>query len=129
MDIKAEFKSKLNLEDIMITEASFNRAEDSLDELTLELKIDRKIEELENNRFKVYLAVYVGDNENKLSINVKSLAVFSMEHYQDVLVERNALAIMFPYVRSYISTITTQPGMCPIVLPAINIVSMLNKER
>ena len=31
--------------------------------------------------------------------------------------------------RSYISTITTQPGMAPILLPAMNIVAMLNDQK
>ena len=36
---------------------------------------------------------------------------------------------MFPYIRSYISSITTQPGMSPIVLPAMNIVAMVNDQK
>ena len=45
------------------------------------------------------------------------------------ILERNAIAILFPYNRSYISTITTQPGMAPILLPAMNIVAMLNDQK
>lgn len=45
------------------------------------------------------------------------------------ILERNAIAILFPYIRSYISTITTQPGMAPILLPAMNIVAMLNDQK
>ena len=36
---------------------------------------------------------------------------------------------MFPYIRSYISIITTQPGMAPIVLPAMNIIAMINDQK
>ncbi len=32
---------------------------------------------------------------------------------------------MFPFVRSYITLLTTQPGMEPIVLPAINVLSLV----
>ena len=42
---------------------------------------------------------------------------------------KNTIAILFPYVRSYISIITTQPGMTPIVLPAMNIVAMINDQK
>ena len=45
------------------------------------------------------------------------------------ILERNAIAILFPYIRSYISTITTQLGMAPILLPAMNIVAMLNDQK
>lgn len=44
------------------------------------------------------------------------------------LIERNTIAIMFPYLRSYVSTLTTQPGMAPIVLPPMNVVAMLNQK-
>ena len=45
------------------------------------------------------------------------------------MLEKNTIAIMFPYIRSYISSITTQPGMSPIVLPAMNIVAMVNDQK
>lgn len=45
------------------------------------------------------------------------------------ILEKNTIAIMFPYIRSYISSITTQPGMSPIVLPAMNIVAMVRPEK
>lgn len=45
------------------------------------------------------------------------------------LVQENTLAIMFPYLRSEISLITTQPGMRPITLPVLNIVKLLENMR
>ena len=45
------------------------------------------------------------------------------------MLEKNTLAIMFPYLRSYISIITTQPGMNPIVLPAMNIIALVNDQK
>lgn len=40
---------------------------------------------------------------------------------RDVLLQKNTLAILFPYLRSQISLITAQPGLSPIVLPPMNI--------
>lgn len=45
------------------------------------------------------------------------------------MLEKNTIAIIFPYIRSYISIITTQPGMPPIVLPAMNIIAMVNDQK
>ena len=45
------------------------------------------------------------------------------------IIEKNTIAIMFPYIRSYISMITTQPGMNPIVLPQMNIAAMVNDHK
>lgn len=55
--------------------------------------------------------------------------VFITEQENNGLLEKNTIAIMFPYIRSYISSITTQPGMTPIVLPAINIVALINDQN
>lgn len=44
-------------------------------------------------------------------------------------VENNAVALMFPYIREYISTITGKAGMHPILLPPMNIIAALNKEE
>ena len=41
--------------------------------------------------------------------------------------EPNVLAIMFPYLRSIISTITCNSGREPIILPTINIASLFEK--
>ena len=62
-------------------------------------------------------------------VNVKGRSIFSTKQENKDLLEKNTIAIMFPYIRSYISSITTQPGMAPIVLPAMNIVAMINDQK
>lgn len=39
----------------------------------------------------------------------------------------NAIAIMFPYLRSQVSLMTAQPNMPTLVLPPVNINSMIKK--
>lgn len=41
------------------------------------------------------------------------------------LIEINTLSIMFPYIRSQASLVTTQPGLEPIQLPLINVEALL----
>lgn len=41
--------------------------------------------------------------------------------------EKNAIAIMFPYIRSQITLLTSQPNLKPIVLPPININALFEK--
>jgi preprotein translocase subunit SecB len=40
----------------------------------------------------------------------------------------NAPAIAFPYLRAFISNLTLQSGLEPIILPSINFVQLANKE-
>lgn len=59
-----------------------------------------------------------------MNVKVIASAKFSMDNDDIDLVrsimDTNAVAIMFPFVRSQVSLLTTQPGMTPVVLPPIN---------
>lgn len=44
------------------------------------------------------------------------------------LIETNAVAILFPYVRSLVSTITANANVTPLILPPINVVELI-KQR
>lgn len=51
------------------------------------------------------------------------------EEIKDDLVNKNAIAILMPYLRSEVSLLTAQPGMECVVLPAFNINKMLEKQN
>lgn len=48
---------------------------------------------------------------------------------KDVLLNSNAVAILFAYVRSQLTLLTAQPGTEPIVLPVMNIAKMLEESE
>ena len=75
------------------------------------------------------LKVTISDEEELVFVDVTGRAVFSTEQKKNDMLEKNTLAIMFPYIRSYVSIITTQPGMNPIVLPAMNIIALVNDQK
>lgn len=123
MQIKTPYESTLKLDDIYISECSFKRSEADISDLELHLQIDKNIEVLvPDERYKVSLSIRVKEDEDRLSIFANCVGIFSIQNQPNqVLIHKNAVAIMFPYLRSYVSTISTQPGMTPIVIPAINI--------
>lgn len=124
MNFRNDYQSPLKLNKLEIIEASFkNDAQE--ESLELGLSANREINELGNNQYEILLSVFVADKDQKLSVMVKSRGIFETEDATKGLIERNAIAIMFPYMRSYISLLTTQPSMAPIVIPAINIVSLV----
>ena len=102
---------------------------DSLESLELGVQVERNLTKLDDGLFEVLLETTVSDEEEKVFVNVKGRAVFSTRQENMDILEKNTIAIMFPYIRSYISSITTQPGMAPILLPAMNIVAMLNDQK
>ena len=129
MNIKTDYESPLVLKNIIITEGHFKRNEDSLENLELKVGVSHDVERLSEREYKITLELNVADREEKLSVFVKGMAIFETKQENQMLIERNTLAIMFPYFRSYVSTLTTQPGMTPIVLPAMNIMTMLAQKE
>ena len=125
MNIATNYESPLVLKNIMITEGTFKRSEDSLEDVELQVNVSHNVNQISDREYKIILELSVADPQGKLSVFVKGMAIFETEQKTRTLIERNTLAIMFPYFRSYVSTLTTQPGMMPIVLPAMNIIAML----
>lgn len=129
MTIKSKYESPLVLEKIEIVESSFKKKDDPLDGLELGVQVEYSLNKINDETFEVILITTVSDEDEKIFVSVKGKAVFNASQENMDILEKNTIAIMFPYIRSYISIITTQPGMNPIVLPAMNIVAMVNDQK
>lgn len=129
MEIKTEYKSVLNMLDLKIIDSSFHMSEEGIQETELGISFDRKIEKTDTDTYKVLLGITAGNDSKTLFAEAKCLGIFKTSNDNYLLIERNAIAIMFPYLRSYISSLTTQPGMQPIVLPPINIMALLSEQE
>lgn len=129
MEVKSKYESPLILEKIEIVESTFRKKDEHLDSLELGVQVEHNLREVGKDIFEVLLEATVSDEEEKLFVNVKGRAIFSTKQENMDILEKNTIAIMFPYIRSYISIMTTQPGMTPIVLPAMNIIAMVNDQK
>lgn len=129
MEVRSKYESPLVLEKIEIVESNFRKKDEVIDGLELGVQVERKLNKLDDGFFEVLLETIVSDEEETVFVNVKGRAIFSTQQENMDILEKNTIAIMFPYIRSYISIITTQPGMNPIVLPAMNIVAMVNDQK
>ena len=67
------------------------------------------------------------DSENKaMHIEVKAEGFFEFDHEitdkeKDIFFKTSAPAILFPYVRAYIGTLTSLSGIAPVILPTLNL--------
>lgn len=82
--------------------------------------------------FQLSLTAYIKDKKDTINIEVDIVSYFvfdsKIEKGQlDKLFFVNAPAIIFPYIRSYITTLTALSGIDPIILPTLNL-SALGKE-
>lgn len=72
--------------------------------------------------------------EEKPVANITCEAVFSfpnkpqIDHIPDFFYP-NALAIVFPYVRAFISTMSLQANLRPIMLPTFNLINLKDKFK
>jgi preprotein translocase subunit SecB len=84
--------------------------------------IDRK-----QNLFKLRLDVIILDENENLMIEISSISTFSFQKASknlNSLFFLNSPAIVFPYIRSYISTLTMLSGINPIHLPTLNLTKL-----
>ena len=83
----------------------------------------------EDNRFELSLGVRIEDEGKNLLIEVDASATYILEGEVSEKMLRtffylNAPAILFPYIRAYIATLTTLSGMAPINLPTLNLTQL-----
>lgn len=129
MKVRSKYESPLVLEKIEIVESTFRKKDESLEGLELGVQVEHSLNKLDEDFFEVILITTVSDEDEKVYVSVKGRAIFNTQQKNMDILEKNTIAIMFPYIRSYISIVTTQPGMNPIVLPAMNIVAMINDPK
>lgn len=87
-----------------------------------------------NALYMLDLGVAIKNEEKSIEIEIEMRGFFEFsneltDHEKGVFFTGNAPAIMFPYLRAYISTITSLSGIEPIILPTINFVEGLRNAK
>jgi preprotein translocase subunit SecB len=72
--------------------------------------------------------IFIAHNENINNpfVKIECISIFKFEDKIDFenipsYFYRNSIAIIFPYIRAFISTVTLQANIFPIVLPTMNL--------
>ena len=94
-------------------------------DLQIDIKKSNKEEEKENI-YNLFFEITISDKLGSLNIflNIEGKFEFNKDltdSEKDSFFNINAPAILFPYVRAYISTLTSLSGINPIMLPTINL--------
>lgn len=98
------------------------------DDLDLSIKFNPSgVLDKKESTFILNLGVVIKDSD-KLNIEILSESFFKYSSIDDdklgVFLYLNAPAIMFPYLRAYISSLTALSGISPITLPTLNLSSL-----
>lgn len=130
---KKEIKSKLEMLDIYFPEYSFkyDKKQGPIN-LTTGFNIDYA--EKTDDRFQVRILIntLIKDEEDRFELKLSTLGFFKLnaedieENVADYILKKNTVAMMFPFIRSQISLLTTQPGMTPILLQPIDVDALVD---
>lgn len=99
------------------------------EDLSLEMNIEFNGKNVVDNndlKFNLQLDSKITNEDNSILIEVSMVGLFEFDRdINDIqkknFFETNAPAILFPYVRAYIGSLTALSGIRPIVLPTINL--------
>lgn len=92
--------------------------------------IGKNIEPITENDYKCSLAFKMSDEDDTTSLEIVVSGIFEFRvdlesDQKEVIITKNTMAILFPYLRSQVTLLTAQPDIEPVVLPAININALL----
>lgn len=116
-----DVKSILELKEIYVKNFNFVRVKQSDDGTKTRFQFEKNIDKSSENTFFVSLIAKIYTSEYELELTI--VGEFAVDDFEsnEILIYKNSLAILFPYLRSELTILTTHPNMNPIILPPINI--------
>lgn len=122
--------SKLKLNHLVCDELRFKRTGFRTDNESDNLRVSYRVEEDSGSEYRCSLGFNVV-RESEFEATVRITGYFSVDEndpMKDVLLSQNAVAILFPYARSQMTILTSQPETTPVVLPVINVQKMIEQS-
>ena len=119
----------LKLNHLLFDEITFNRV-NFKSENDLQVEFGFAFNKRENGEFVSSIRV-IGTKKDEYNFVVRVSGYFQIsETLEDsnILIQQNAIAIVFPYIRSQISLLTAQPEVDPVILPPMNIAQMVKES-
>lgn len=118
--------AKFRLKDYKIVDASIHISPDGITgkNMSVEIKPQSYVSDKELN-YKLQFDINISNSENQFSVFASIIGLFEFDSdldpvAKDKFFKINAPSLLFPYVRAYISTLTSLSGMAPVILPTIN---------
>jgi len=91
--------------------------------LDVSFKFPTELDYTHDNLISFPMEVLIENEEKTLRIQVGILGIFESDvdiTKEKSFIEVNAPAIIFPYIRAYVSNLTSMSGIQPILLPTYN---------
>ena len=127
MNIENNFILKLN--HLLFDEITFNRV-NFKSKNDLQVEFGFSFNKREYGEFVSSIRI-IGTKKDEYNFVVRASGYFQISEAvedSDILIQQNAIAIVFPYIRSQISLLTAQPEVDPVILPPMNIAQMVKES-
>ena len=121
-------ESAFKFENYIVRKSSINIGLEAESDKSLKIKINPS-GLVDNDIFKLMLDIQISNDTQTITIDVLTEALFtfnreiSKNNIQNYFCI-NAPAIVFPYIRAYISTLTALSGTDTLILPTLNLTEM-----
>lgn len=125
---------KLQMLDLYFSKFSFEqeRGKDNA-EYSSSFNIEYSVNSQDDSKIRVTIDTSVQSKDNGIVLALETVGLFRIEKTDketyEQLIKANTVAIMFPYIRSQVSLLTTQPGIQPIMIPTMNINALIEGNQ
>ena len=122
MDLN-KMASQLKMQNLYFSECSIKRALNITDN-KLSMSLKQQPQKTGEHSYSIAFILTVQNSDQTLAINICANADFELEaedySVEEELIKKNTVAIVFPFIRSQVTLLTSQPNMQPIIIPPIN---------
>lgn len=130
-----EIKSVLKFEKYIVNEIHFKfnkNYQEPEGGISIKMEILPKVE-FNKGKMNVALSCDIFNDAEKnnypFEMSVSLTGFFSTEGEKTEMFAKNAIAILFPYVRAIVSTYTASANVPPLILPAINVNKLVENTQ
>lgn len=130
MENKTNIQNKIRFIKFFVESLNYDckniELKDINEELEIELKVTSAFSDEDLKSYLIKIDVGLTSKDSVFKLNCKAVGFFETtekineEFKISSFVKINSPAILFPFIRSYINTITTNSGISPVILPSIN---------
>lgn len=129
------YRSSLTFEKYIVNQIIFKSNNEYIkpeNGTAIKMEIIPEIEIKENNKMNVTLFCNIFENAEKnnypFEMSISITGFFSTEGEKTESFVKNAIAILFPYIRAIVSTYTASANVSPLILPAINVNKLIEEQ-
>ena len=114
-------RSNLQMKDFYFSRFSFVR-DKVIKDGELNVDLQKNIISKGDHEYNIILTTTIEKDDMNIELVAEAQFLYESDDYsrEESIINTNTVAIMFPFIRSQVTLLTSQPGMIPIILPAIN---------